>query len=151
MIRRLLASLATALALAASSGAAAGVSDPEVALDEIFGQVDAMCGGDGNGPAYDIHVIADDYFTPELAKTFTTAMESGDLDFDVLVDAQDCKTTDLKVEVIKSEDAAAVGRATFKNMGEARIIDLLMTKSGDDWAVDDIVYGHRRFSLRAGE
>jgi hypothetical protein len=147
---RLHASLAV-LAMAVSPASAAGGSDPQVVLDEIFGQVDAMCGGDDQGPAYDIYVIAEDYFTAELAKTFTTAMETGSLGFDVLVDGQDCKTTDLTLEVVKSEDAAAVGRATFKNMGEARIIDLLMTKSGDGWAVDDIVYDHRPFSLRAGE
>ena len=151
MTRRLLASLAAALAIAVSPASAAGGSDPQVVLDEIFGQVDAMCGGDGQGPAYDIYVIADDYFTPDLAKTFTKAMEAGDLDIDVLTDGQDCKVSDLKLEVIKSEADTAVGRATFKNMGEDRVIDLLMAKPGDDWMVDDIVYRHRTFSLRAGE
>lgn len=131
--------------------AVAGGSDPQVVLDEIYGQVDAMCGGDGQGPAYDIYVIADDYFTPDLAKMFTRAMEAGDLDFDVLTDGQDCKVSDLKLEVIKSEADTAVGRATFKNMGEDRVVDLPMAKSGDDWMVDDLVYRHRTFSLRAGE
>lgn len=148
-----LAATLTILALLVSSAtpAAAGGSDPKVVLDEIYGQVDAMCGGEGQGPAYDIYVIAEDYFTPDLAKTFTTAMEKGDLGFDVLVDAQDCKLSDLKLEVVKSEADTAVGRATFKNMGEDRIIDLLMAKSGDDWQVADVVYRHRTFSLLAGE
>lgn len=150
MIRRFLAALVAALTIAVSPAAAAG-SDPQVVLDEIYGQVDAMCGGDGQGPAYDIYSIADDYFSPDLAKTFAKSMDAGDLDFDVLVDAQDCKVTDLKLEVVKTEADTALGRATFKNMGEDRVIDLMMGKSGDDWSVDDIVYRHRTFSLRAGE
>lgn len=150
MIRLLAAALAILLTTAASP-ASAGGSDPQVVLDEIYGQVDAMCGGDGQGPAYDIHVIADDYFTPDLAKTFTTAMETGDLDFDVLVDGQDCKVSDLKLEVIKADADTAIGRATFKNMGEDRVIDLMLGRSGSDWSVDDIIYRHRTFSLRAGE
>lgn len=128
--------------------AAAGGSDPKVVLDEIFQQVDGMCGGDGNGPAYDISEVAKAYFAPNLAKPFEAAMDSGDLDFDVLVDGQDCKTTDLELTMIESGETSAKGRATFKNMGEARVIDLVMTKSGDAWKVSDIVYQHRPFSLR---
>ena len=150
MIRSPVAALAILLTMAASP-APAGGSDPKVVLDEIYGQVDAMCGGEGQGPAYDLYVIAEDYFAPELEKTFSRAMEKGDLGFDVLVDAQDCKVSNLKLDVIKSESDMAVGRATFKNFDEDRTIDLLMTKSGDDWEVGDIVYRHRTFSLRAGE
>jgi hypothetical protein len=128
--------------------AAAGGSDPKVVLDEIFQQVDGMCGGDGNGPAYDIAEIAKTYFAPNLAKPFEAAMESGSLDFDVLVDGQDCKTTDLELTMVESGETSAKGRATFKNMGEARVIDLVMMKSGDAWKVADIVYEHRPFSLR---
>ena len=135
---------ATVLAAPASAGG----SDPEVVFDEIFQQVDGMCGGDGNGPAYDIYEIAKTYFAPNLAKPFEAAMESGNLGFDVLVDGQDCKTTDLELTMIESGDTSAKGRATFKNMGEARVIDLVMTKSGDTWKVSDIVYQHRPFSLR---
>lgn len=150
MTRYVFAVLAVALAFSVSP-ASAGGSDPQVVLDEIYGQVDAMCGGDGQGQAYDIYVIAEDYFTPDLAKTFAKAMDGGDLEFDVLVDAQDCKVTDLKVEVVKSEADAAIGRATFKNMGEDRVVDLLMARSGDTWSVADIVYRHRPFSLGASE
>lgn len=134
---------ATLLAAPASAG-----GGPEVVLDEIFQQVDGMCGGDGNGPAYDISEIAKTSFAPDLAKPFEAAMESGDLGFDVLVDGQDCKTTDLELTMIESGATSAKGRATFKNMGEARVIDLVMTKSGDVWKVSDIVYQHRPFSLR---
>lgn len=132
----------------ATHTAFAGGSDPEVVLDEIYGQVDAMCGGDGQGAPYDIYAIAETHFLPSLSEPFAKAIESGDLGFDILVDAQDCKITDLKLEVVDTDEADAVGRAVFKNMGEDRIVDLVMTKSGDEWKVSDVVYQHRAFSLK---
>lgn len=141
-------SAAAALTLALCAPAAfAGGSDPEVVLDEIFGQVVAMCGGDGQGPPYDIYAIAETYFGPELAQRFEKAMESGSLGFDVLVDGQDCKIDGLKLEIVDTDDDIAVGRAIFKNMEEDRIIDLHMTKTGDTWKVSDIIYQHRNFQL----
>lgn len=141
------AAVALVLTLAATS-ALAGGSDPEVVLDEIFGQVDAMCGGDGQGAPYDIYAISEAYFTPELAQTFEKGMESGELQFDILVDGQDCKTTGLALEVVDTDGDIAVGRAVFKNFGEDRVIDLHMSKAGDTWLVSDIVYQHRPFSLK---
>jgi hypothetical protein len=129
--------------------ALASSDSPRALIDEIFGEVDTMCGGDGNGPAYDLYEIAKAHFTPALEKTFDTAMGSDDFGFDVLIDAQDCKTSDLKLSIVSQGDATATGRATFKNMGEDRAIDLIMVKSGADWKVDDIAYVHRRFSLKA--
>lgn len=127
--------------------AAAGGSDPQVVLDEIFGQVEATCGGDAQGPPYDIYAIAETYFTPKLAQDFTAAMESGDLGFDILVDGQDCEIRDIDLDVVDTSGDAATGRATFKNMGESRIIDLKMTKTGDSWKVSDVIYQHRPFVL----
>lgn len=127
--------------------ATAGGSDPKVMLDEIFGQVEATCGGDAQGAPYDIYTIAETYFTPELAQSFTAAMESGDLGFDILVDGQDCEIRDVDVDVLEQDADSATGRATFKNMGESRIIDLKMMKTGDSWAVSDVVYQHRPFVL----
>ncbi|WP_295558508.1 hypothetical protein [uncultured Hyphomicrobium sp.] len=154
MTRRALLAFIAVLLLPSILGAfapqaRAGGSDPQIVLDEIYGQVDAMCGGDGQGAAYDIYAIAKTYFAPDLAKPFEKAMEAGDLDFDILVDGQDCKISDLELAVTESTDASATGRATFKNMGEARVIDFLMTKTGAAWKVSDVVYRHRSFSLRS--
>lgn len=139
------AAVATVCALSAHA-ALAGGSDPEVVLDEIFGQVDAMCSADGQGVSYDIYAIAETYFVPDLATAFTQAMASG-LGFDILVDGQDCETRDLTLEVLDTGGDMATGRASFTNMGEARIIDLKMTKTGDAWKVSDVVYQHRPFVL----
>jgi hypothetical protein len=140
--------LALLAVLLGAGSAFAGGSDPEVVLDEIYGQVDAMCGGEGQGPGYDIYAIAEIYFAPDLAQPFEKAMESGDLGFDVLIDGQDCRISDLQLEVVDTDGDVAVGRAMFKNMGEDRIIDLQMRKAGEAWKVSDIVYQHRPFSLR---
>lgn len=143
------ATLAILLALLAPAPARAGGSDPEVVLDEIFGQVEAMCGGDGQGPPYDLHAIAETYFTLELRNTFERAMASDDLGFDILIDGQDCRIADLELEVVSSDEAGAIGRAAFKNMGDDRVIDLAMSKSADTWKVSDVIYRHRNFSLDA--
>lgn len=129
--------------------AAAGGSDPQIVLDEIYGQVAEMCGGDGQGAAYDIEAIAKSYFTPALAKKITSGLASGDLDYDVLVDGNDCKVTDLDLTIVGGGSTTAIARASFKNFGEDRVVDLQMVKSGSDWQVADIVYRHRAFSLKS--
>ena len=140
--------LAAALALAPTS-ALAGGSDPQVVLDEIYGQVNSMCGGEGNGRSYDLDVIAKQYFTPELRKLLHKAIASDDFGFDLLTDSQDCKLSDLKLSLVGGGEGSAIGRASFKNFDEPRTVDLIMTKKGGDWEVSDIVYRHREFSLKA--
>jgi len=129
--------------------ARAGEDSPRAVIDDIFGQVNAMCGGDGNGPAYDLTEIAKAHFAPSLETTFETFMSSDAFGFDLWTDAQDCKTTDLTLSILESAETSAKTRATFKNMGEGRIVDLEMTKTGDAWKVSDVVYRHRPFSLKA--
>ncbi|MDQ8697547.1 hypothetical protein [Hyphomicrobium sp. LHD-15] len=129
--------------------ATAGGSDPQIVLDEIYGQVAEMCGGDGQGAAYDIEAIAKSYFTPALAKKISSGLASGDLDYDVLVDGNDCKVTDLDLTIVGGGSTMAIARASFKNLGEDRVVDLQMVKSGSDWQVADIVYRHRAFSLKS--
>jgi hypothetical protein len=148
--RFLLISIAALLAAGVASPARAGGSDPKAVLDDIFGQMNAMCGGNGDGPAYDLEAIAKKYFAPLLVKIVTRDYEQpGALGFDILVDGQDCKTSDLKLDIIGGGGSTSIGRATFKNMGEERIIDLHMTNAGGDWTVADVVYRHRPFSLKA--
>ncbi len=150
MSRSIFSSLfALFICIAGSSLSRAGASDPQIILDEIYGQVSEMCGGDGDGPAYDFVAIAKTYFSPELAKKVIKASNDNALDFDVLVDGNDCKVTDLDLRVVGGGENSAIGRAEFKNLGEDRVIDLLMSKAGATWQVTDIVYRHRPFSLKA--
>jgi hypothetical protein len=136
-------------AMLLGADANAGGSDPKTILTDIYGQVNAMCSGDGNGPGYDIVAIAKRYFVPELAKKISTAAEDDTLDFDILVDGQDCKLSPLDLKVVAETGTTAAGRAEFENFGERRSIELVMAKSGDAWEVTDVVYLHRPFSLKS--
>jgi hypothetical protein len=147
--RPLLFLLPVLAVLSVAERATAGGSDPQIVLDEIYGQVAEMCGGDAQGAPYDIEAIAKTYFTPVLAKKLSSALASGDLDYDVLVDGNDCKVSELDLTIVGGGDSTAVARASFKNLGEDRVIDLQMVKSGSDWRVADIVYRHREFSLKS--
>ncbi len=131
-------------------GARASGSDPQIVLDEIYGQVAEACSGIGEAQAYDLAVIANGYFEPSLARSVAKALGDGGLDFDVLVDGQDCHVTNLDLQVVDETATTAVGRAEFQNYGERRSIDLVMAKTGGDWKVTDIVYRHRDFSLKSG-
>jgi len=149
--RFLCAVLAPSVFLWAFSGfdpAAADGRDPKAVLDDIFGQVDKMCGGDGDGPAYDLDQIAKTYFAPPLAKKIARASDANEIDFDFLVDGQDCKVTGLDLKIVGGGDTTAVGRATFENMGAPRVIDVEMAKAGNGWQVTNILYRHRDFSLK---
>lgn len=142
--------VAVLLAAGAANPARAGGSDPKAVLDDLFGQMNSMCGGNGDGPAYDLDALAKKYFVPALVKIITRDYEQpGALGFDILIDGQDCKTSDLNLSIVGGGGNTSIGRATFKNFGEERVIDLLMTNAGGDWMVTDVVYRHRPFSLKA--
>ena len=142
--------IAVLIAAGAANPARAGGSDPKAVLDDLFGQMNSMCGGNGDGPAYDLDALAKKYFVPALVKIIARDYEQpGALGFDILIDGQDCKTSDLNLSVVGGGGNTSIGRATFKNFGEERVIDLLMTNAGGDWMVTDVVYRHRPFSLKA--
>src|SRR5262245_14254291 len=126
---RAAALMLAALAQLVSLPAIAGGSDPKAILDDIYGQVMGMCGGDAQGPAYDIEAIAKTYFAPALARKIVAGFESGDLDYDILVDGNDCKVTGLDLKIVEGGDTTAIGRAAFENLGEKRIVELQMVKS----------------------
>ena len=142
-----LLSLLAAVTLAASVANAG--DGPQPVADEIFGQVKKGCGNDETPAAYDLNVIAKTYFEAGLAAKLAKSQEDLSLEFDPLVDGQDCKIKDIKTSVVAETNTAATVRATFKNFKESRIVDLVMSRASDGhWQVDDITYGHREFSLR---
>lgn len=139
--------LAGSFLAVAALHARAAATDPQIVLDEVYGQVAETCSGDATGAPYDLVAIANTYFAPALAKTVIKASLDGSLGFDVLVDAQDCKMTALDLRVVEQDKKSAIGRAEFQNFGEPRTIDLLMAKAGGKWKITDVVYRHRPFSL----
>jgi hypothetical protein len=120
---------------------------PNGILEQIFEKVQAACKEGEQGAPYDANEMAKQFFSSELAAKFAQATEDATLDFDVFTDAQDCAVTGMQLAVTEEEGDRATGRATFENMGEPRVVDLVMSKAGADWKVVDIVYGHRKFSL----
>jgi hypothetical protein len=152
MIIPLRAWLACAAAVAfsvtlATSGSPAFAETPNGILEQIFEGVQAACKEGGQGAAYDANEIAKKFFSAGLAAKVAQATEDATLDFDIFTDAQDCAVKDMQLSVTDEEGDNATGHATFENMGEPRIVDLVMSKAGGDWKIVDVVYGHRKFSL----
>ena len=62
----------------------------------------------------------------------------GRIDWDVFVDGQDWKLTELKIALVsKSADRAQV-RATFKNFGQPSNMLFDLVREEGDWRVDDV-------------
>lgn len=137
--------LAAVLSAAASPAHADG--EPNTIAKAIYAQVFASCQGT-DAPMYDLNAIAKAYFEPGLAQKLEASDEGTMLGFDVLIDGQDCKVADVRTTTVSEDAGKATVRVNFTNFEEKRAVDLVMTKIGPAWKVDDVVYGHRDFSLR---
>ena len=62
----------------------------------------------------------------------------GRIDWEVIVDGQDWRLSELKIESVSQSAARAQIRATFKNFGEPRdiLFDLVLEEGG--WRIDEI-------------
>jgi hypothetical protein len=85
--------------------------------------------------------------TPELAGLMTRASElpdateNGYLEFDPIIDGQDWDISDLSVTVVTPPaNGAAVIRAQFKNLGEAKDVTFDMKEVNGTWLIDNIRY-----------
>ncbi len=131
--------IALFLALALSAGlahaAAAPDSDPVSLIKAIYATyLDEHNDDPGLAHIYSKRLQAlidkDDKETPEGMV--------GRIDWDVFIDGQDWKLTELKIsEVSKSADKAAV-RATFKNFDSASNMLFDLVREDGHWRVDDV-------------
>lgn len=64
--------------------------------------------------------------------------EVGRLDWDVFVDGNDWKLTDLSISSVEESAERATVRATFKNFGEARDILFTLVKEDGSWLIDEV-------------
>jgi Protein of unknown function (DUF3828) len=62
----------------------------------------------------------------------------GRIDWDVFVDGQDWKLTELKIVPVSREATRAEVRATFKNFGEPRDILISLVLEDGHWRIDEI-------------
>lgn len=123
--------------------------DAEDVAERIYDRVEDACPVRGNGHPYNLAAIADRYFVPDLRDMLADAYAANSVGFDILIDAQDCAIRDVDVDVDGDDDRdRVVARAEFRNLGEPRVVDLLMVRHGGRWLVADIAYRHRDWRLR---
>jgi len=145
----ILAPLAASLALALFAAPAIAGDDAEDIAEDIYDYVERACPLGGDGRPYNLSMIADRYFVPDLRDMLGEAYAQRAVDFDVLIDSRECEIRDVDVDVDGDDDAErVVARAEFRNFGEPRVVDLLMVRDGRGWKVADIAYRHRNWQLR---
>jgi hypothetical protein len=142
--------LAAILALALAVTPAKAGADAEDVAQDIYDFVEKACPMGGDGLPYNLATIADNYFVPDLRDMLAQAYAHHAVQFDILIDSQDCEIRDVDVDVESDDDEAdrVVARAEFANFGEPRVVDLLMVRHGHGWKVADIAYRHRNWQLR---
>lgn len=64
--------------------------------------------------------------------------EVGRLDWDVFVDGNDWKLTELSISPVEESAGRATVRATFKNFGEARELMFTLVKEDAAWLIDEV-------------
>ncbi len=62
----------------------------------------------------------------------------GKIDWDVFVDGQDWKLSDLKIVLLSQSDVRARVRAKLKNFGEPREIAFDLVRERGRWLIDDV-------------
>ena len=114
----------------------------------IYRIVEKACPEHGNGVPYNLAAIAEEHFSPGLREALRRAYERHSIGFDILIDAQDCATDDVDLDVDRQDRGLAIARAEFRNFGEKRDIELVLMKVGGHWKVEDVFYRHRDWSAR---
>ncbi len=125
--------------------------DADDAARDIFRQVEKACPVGANGTPYNLATIAATYFVDDLRVQLDHAYANHVLEFDILIDAQDCEIPDVDLDEVGDDDdhrGQMIVRAKFDNFGEPRVVDLVMVRQAKEWKVADVVYRHRDWSLR---
>ena len=138
-----LATLASIGTAAAQSGAA-----PAEVVGAIYDRVVVFCKGEDVAPPY-VDLFMRAAFEKPLADRYLQRLHKSQLDFDIFIDGQDCKLSDLIIEPGAMTAASAVVRVRFRNFDAARTIDFELRHSGSAWMISDMVYRHRSFTLRS--
>ncbi|MBN9017712.1 MAG: DUF3828 domain-containing protein [Rhizobiales bacterium] len=123
---------------------AAAASSPLAFLKSIYEQY----GSGKDGVPLDDNAALKRWFTPSLAALIqhdrAMADEADDLptlDGDPFVDAQDWDIIDLSVKAEDLGGGKAAGHVSFRNLGEAKTIELDLVETSAGWRVDDIHWG----------
>ncbi len=130
------------------AGPAAAEPLPADIVKKIYEQAAIFCNGEDVAPPYTDKFMREVFDKP-VADRYLARLHKSQVDFDIFVDGQDCKLTDLVIEPLEATAATAVVRARFNNLGTARAIDFQFYQSTGVWMIPDMHYRHRRFTLRS--
>jgi ABC-type transporter MlaC component len=140
--------LAAAVVLAATAPATAQAPSPAEIVKSLYDRVAAFCNADNVDPAYDDAVLRATFDKP-LADRYLQKQRRNQIDFDIFVDGQDCKLANVKIEPQDAAAGSASVRVSFDNFDAARAIDFQFRNTGTSWMIADMIYRHRKFSLRS--
>jgi hypothetical protein len=129
---RTLLALLIFLVLAAAAAEAAPDSDPVALIKAIYATYETDTPGLENIYSTRLQALLDkdEKETPEG--------EVGRIDWDVFVNGQDWKLSELKITLVsKTADRAQI-RASFKNFGDANNILFDLVRENGAWRVDDV-------------
>jgi len=136
-----------ALAMFAAGQAAAQTSPADI-VKKIYDQAAVFCNGEDVAPPYTDKFMREVFDKP-VADRYLTRLHKSQVDFEIFIDGQDCKLTNLVIEPLDTKAGAAVVRAKFNNLDAARSIDFDFYQSGAAWMISDMRYRHRPFTLRS--
>jgi hypothetical protein len=141
--------LAVSAALAASGPAAAqsGAAPADV-VKTIYDRVTVFCNGEDVAPPY-VDKFMRAAFEKPVADRYLARLHKSQLDFDIFIDGQDCKLTGLGIEPLETAAGTAVVRVRLDNFGQPRTIDFQFRNAAGGWMISDMVYRHRKFTLRS--
>ena len=131
-----------------ATGQAAAQTSPADIVKKIYDQAAVFCNGEDVAPPYTDKFMREMFDKP-LADRYLTRLHKSQVDFDIFIDGQDCKLTNLVIEPVEAPAGAAVVRARFSTFDAARTIDFEFHQAGAAWVIGDMRYRHRAFTLRS--
>ena len=131
-----------------AAGQAAAQTPPADIVKKIYEQVTVFCNGADVAPPYTDKFMREVFDKP-IADRYLTRLHKSQVDFDIFIDGQDCKLSNLVIEPLDGTAGAAVVRAKFQNFDAVRTIDFEFQQSGAAWVIADMRYRHRPFTLRS--
>jgi hypothetical protein len=129
-------------------GQAVAQPSPAEVVKKIYEQVAVFCSGEDVAPPYTDKFMREMFDKP-VADRYLTRLHKSQVDFDIFIDGQDCKLTNLVIEPVEAPAGAPAVRARFSNFDTARTIDFEFHQAGAAWVIGDMRYRHRAFTLRS--
>ncbi|HEU4380573.1 MAG TPA: hypothetical protein VFR73_18535 [Hyphomicrobiaceae bacterium] len=130
-----------------AAGQARAQTPPADIVKKIYDRAIVFCNGADVAPPYTDKFMREVFDKP-VADRYLTRLHKSQVDFDIFIDGQDCKLSNLAIEPLDRTAATAVVRAQFQNFDAARAIDFEFHQSGGAWLISDMRYRHRPFTLR---